>query len=61
VPLVSRQTLLNNKVDLRSSDFVVSQVMTQEAAAPQRGKLLMHAPTPIDRSIQQPEKKKQSD
>jgi hypothetical protein len=40
VPLVSRQTLLNNKVDLRSSDFVVSQVMTQEAAAPQRGELL---------------------
>lgn len=36
-PLVSRQTLLNNKVDLRSSDFVVSQVMTTEAAAPQRG------------------------
>ena len=37
VPLVSRQTLLNNKVDLRANDFVVSQVMTSEAAAPQRG------------------------
>lgn len=37
MPLVSRQTLLNNKVDLRSSDFVVSQAFVPEVAAPQRG------------------------